>query len=350
MNAQPITETTQTLTVANQYGIDVDWSTIEETLSIDDFRKMVIDPAMSSLAGNIESLMMADFYKYIYNYVGTPATTPASFASILNAGARLTLGLTPKTDRHLLLDPVSMASITNAIGTYFHKASEIEKSFSTGLVGEAAGFKWWETATLPTHTNGTRTDTTPVATIGGTVSVPTGGIVNGSDVITMTAFPDGLTYAQGDVFTVADVYAVNTETKVRYNHLQQFVVLTAETETGSGDMSPQISPTPYASGARQNISIASTGAKAVVNLTGGGSGAASAVYSQPLAYHRNAFTAVFANLSMPYSGKAERATIDGISMRLWRDSDINSDQHSLRIDVLCGWKTIQPQLATRFRG
>ena len=59
-------------------------------------------------------------------------------------------------------------------------------------------------------------------------------------------------------------------------------------------MTPAVSPTPYASGANQNISIASTGAKAIVNLTAGCSGAASAVLTQNLAYHRDAFTFVSA--------------------------------------------------------
>src|SRR3990172_3486895 len=153
---------------------------------------------------------------------------------------------------------------------------------------------------VPNHTNGTRTDTTPV------VNTSTG-ITSGTAVITMTAFPDAKTYVKGDVFTVGDVYAVNLETKQRYAHLQQWVVTANETETGSGDMSPAVSPTPITSGAKQNVELVSAGAsKAVVNLATGGSGEADAVLTQPLCYQRDAFTVVTADLEVPKGVEAAR--------------------------------------------
>jgi hypothetical protein len=38
---------------------------------------------------------------------------------------------------------------------------------------------------------------------------------------------------------------------------------------------------------------------------------------------------------------------DGISMRIVRQYDINSDKFPCRLDVLYGYKTIRPQLAAR---
>lgn len=352
MDTQDVTETTQTLTVATQKGVDVNMSSVEFTMGIEDYEAMVINPAMDKLAAMVEYDVLSNVYKDVWNMTGASgmATNPASLLCILNANARLTQGLAPQGDRHILLDALAMAATVNSVGTYFHKASELEKAFSEGYLGEAAGLKWWESNMVPNHTNGTRTDTTPVATIGGTTSVPTGGIVNGSATITMTAFPDGLTYAAGDVFTIADVYAVNLETKQRYPHLQQFTVTTAETETGAGDMTPNVTPIPQASGAKQNISIASTGAKAVINLTAGGSGAASAVYAQNLAYHRDAFTFVAADLYMDSGARMARENIEGISMRLWKGNDIVNDKFPMRIDVLYGFKTIRPEWAVRVRG
>jgi hypothetical protein len=352
MDTQDITESTQTLTVATQKNIAMNMSSVEMTMSIDDFEARYLEPAMSKLAADVEYTMLAAVYKDVWNMTGASgmASNPASLAAILNAGARLSQGLAPESDRHLLLDSIAMAGCVGAMAAYFHKASELERAFAEGYLGQAAGFKWWESNMVPRHTNGTRTDTTPVATIGGTVTVPTGGIVNGSATITMTAFPDGLTYAVGDVFTIADVYAVNPETKQAYSHLQQFTVTTAETETGSGDMSPDVTPIPQATGAKQNISIASTGAKAVVNLTAGGSGAASAVLTQNLGYHRDAFTFVSADLYKDPGARMTSAVMEGISMRLWRGNDIINDKFPTRIDVLFGYKTIRPEWAVRVRG
>lgn len=346
MDTQDITETTQTLTVATQKGVDVNLSDIELTMSVDDWEEMYAKPAMARLAADVEYTVMSNVYKDIYNLTGasTMATDPASLLCVLNAGVKLSQGLAPATDRHLQMDSVGMAATVNAVGTYFHKASELERAFAEGYIGQAAGFKWWENNMVPTHTNGTRTDTTPV------VNTSTG-ITSGTAVITMTAFADGTTYKKGDVFTIADVYAVNPETKQRYGHLQQFVVTADETETGSGDMSPAVSPTPYTSGAKQNIELVSAGAgKVVLNLTGGGSGGASKVYTQNLAYHRDAFTFVTADLHVEPGQRMTRATVDGISMRLWRGADIINDKFPSRIDVLFGYKTLRPEWACRFRG
>lgn len=350
MTAQDTTELTTTLTVATQKHVGLNFTSFEATMSIEDFEQQCLNPAMSKLAAIVEYTVLSNVYKDIFNLSGTPATTPASLLAILNAGVKLSQNLAPDSDRHVLLDSLAMAPTVNSVGAYFHKASELERAFAEGYIGQAAGFKWWESNMVPSHTNGTRTDTTPVVTIGGTVSVPTGGIVSESATITMTAFPDGLTYKKGDIFTIADVYAVNRETKQRYSHLQQFVVTADETETGSGDMTPDVSPTPVTAGAKQNIEIASTGAKAVVNLTGGGSGAASLVAIQNLAYHRDAFTFVSADLHMEPGQRMSRAVIEGISMRLWRGADIVNDKFPSRVDVLFGYKTLRPEWSCRVRG
>ena len=349
---QDETQTAQTLTVATRRNIAVKLTSYERLMNEDDFNKEVAEPAMARLAAEVEYTVLNDIYKYVWNLTGasTMATTPAGLPCIMNAGARLTYNCAPSDDRHLLLDPAAMAGVVGGVNAYFHKASEIERAFSKGYIGEAAGFKFWESAMVPSHTNGTRTDATPIVTIGGTVTVPTGGIVTDSATITMTAFPDQLTYCAGDVFTIADVYAVNPETKARLPHLMQFVVKTAETETGSGDMSPDVYPTPVATGARQNIDIASTGAKTVLNLTAGGSGAASTAYAQNLAYHRDAFTVAFASLPMPYGDVGKQAVMDNVSMRMWQFSDGINDTHTTRFDVLFGYLAQRPEWAVRVRG
>ncbi len=276
---------------------------------------------------------------------GLAATTPAGLAAVMNGGVKLSQGLAPNGDRHLLLDSVAMAAVVASVSAYFHRASEVERAFSEGFMGQAAGMKWWESEMTPRHTNGTRDDTTPVVDT-------TSGIVSGTAVITMTAFGDGLTYKKGDIFTVADVFAVNPETKAQYDHLQQWVVTADETETGTGDMSPAVSPTPITSGAKQNISIVSAASgKLVINLTAGGSGAASLVSTQDLAYHRDAFTFVSADLEMPRGVDfAAREVFDGISLRIVREYDITNDKFPCRFDVLFGYKTIRPEWACRVRG
>jgi hypothetical protein len=42
-----------------------------------------------------------------------------------------------------------------------------------------------------------------------------------------------------------------------------------------------------------------------------------------------------------------REVMDGISMRVVRQYDINNDKFPTRLDVLYGYKTLRPQLAAR---
>jgi hypothetical protein len=145
------------------------------------------------------------------------------------------------------------------------------------------------------------------------------------------------TWKEGDVFTIADVYAVHPETKARLA-LQQFVVTTA------GTTSVVVSPTPVTSGATQNVELVSAGASKTVTIAGTASG----VDDTSLCYHRDAFTFATADLVMP-SGVdwSAREVFDGISMRIVRQYDINSDKFPARLDVLYGYKTLRPQWAVR---
>jgi hypothetical protein len=343
MDTQDITETTQTLTVATQKHVAVNLSSVELTMSVDDFEEMYVKPAMSKLAAIVEYTVLAAVYKNIYNMTGasTMATTPAGLACIMNANARLSQCLAPETDRNILMDSPAMAATVAAMGAYFHPATDLDKALKSGYLGEAAGLKWWESNMVPNHTNGSRDDTTPLTNIAL--------IANGDTTLITTGFTAADTIKAGDVFTIAGIYDVNQETKQPYSHLKQFVVRTSATLDGTDTL--DIAPTIYKSGAKQNCYAAAwSGSCALVNETAGGSGTLSATYAQNLAYHKNAFAFVTADLHKEPGSRMERAVIEGISMRLWRGTDIINDKFPSRLDILFGYKTLKPAWAVRVRG
>ena len=72
MQAQESEETAVTLTLATQKGVDMDgFSSADLALSIDDFSKRYIEPAMAVLASNIEADALQTMTKDVYNLVGT---------------------------------------------------------------------------------------------------------------------------------------------------------------------------------------------------------------------------------------------------------------------------------------
>lgn len=343
MTAQDTVEESQDLVVSSVRGVDLDFTSTELTLSIDDFSTRILEPAMGRLAAEIEAVVLENVYKDIYNFTGTPATTPASLAAVLNAGVKLSQGLADDDNRSIIFDAVATAAVVDALKGLYSPAGDVERAFNKGYYGRLPGFKAWSSELLPRHTNGTRDDTTPV------VNTSTG-ITSGTATIAITALDATVTVKAGDVFTIAGVRAINPETKRSYDHLQQFVV-TADGTAAGGALTASVSPTPVTSGARQNVSIESAGAsKAVVFEGAGGSGTASAIYTQHLAFHRDAFTFVTADLELPKNEEASRQMYDGISLRYVRDFDIVNSKHPARLDVLFGYKTLRPEWACRVRG
>lgn len=330
LSAQDTTETSTTLQVNTQKGVDLNFTSVDLTLSLDDFSKRIIDPAMSVLAASIESdalSMYKDVYQSIWN-----GGAAATYNKALDCRVKLQNALAPVNARTMLLDPNAMADVIKDTKTLFQDDASIAKQFKEGMVGRAAGFDWGENTLMPSHTRGAG-DTAYV------VNTSTG-ITSGTATITVATGTG--TIAKGDVFTVAGVNEVHPETKVDTGRLQQFVC-TAAYAGGAGAVS--VSPTPVATGARQNVVINSPGASKAVVIAG----TASTAVQTGLAFQKGAFAFATADLVMPQGVDfARREVMDGISMRIVRAYDINNDQFPCRLDVLYGYKTLRAGLATRY--
>jgi len=68
LSAQDTTETSTTLQVATQKGVDLNFSSVDLTLSLDDFSSRILEPAMSVLAANVEYDALS-MYKDVSNSV-----------------------------------------------------------------------------------------------------------------------------------------------------------------------------------------------------------------------------------------------------------------------------------------
>ncbi len=328
LNVQDTEETSQTLTVATQKGVDVNFSTAELTMSLDDFSKRILDPAMSVLAAAIEYDAMS-MYKDVYNAMWTPASTLA-YNNVLDGRVLMQRGLAPMNDRTANLNSADMATLVQDTKTLFNDQGQLSKQYKEGYMGRAAGYDFMENTMWPGHTCGSENGSYVVNT--------STGITSGTATITTTAGSG--TVVTGDIFTVVGVNSVHPETKVDTGVLQQFVVTADQAAAGAW----AVSPTPITSGAKQNIVINSAGASKTVVVAGTASGAD----TTSLLYQKDAFTFVTADLLMPGGVDwARREVLDGISMRIIRAYDINNDNLPCRIDVLYGYKTLRPQWATR---
>jgi len=316
------------LTVATQKGVDVEFSSKDLTLDIDDFGSRILEPMMSVLAANIEAdalTMFRDVYNQ-ENNVGSAAT----FRTILNGRKILVDNLAGATNLKINLDTQTNVDMVDVLKGLFQDSANISKQYLEGMLGRTAGFDFFENTLMPRHTTGTDDGTGDYLTDGAGQTGKSLVIDTGAGTMTV-----------GDVFTVAGVNRVHPESKQDTGNLQQFVVTTAVGVSATSiSFEPEIIPT----GARQNVSNAAADGQALTKV-----GGASATHDVSLGYAKDAFTFVTADLRMPRGlDFAAREVMDGISMRILTDFDITNDEFPTRIDVLYGFKTTRAQLAVRY--
>lgn len=324
LSAQDTTESSVTLQVATQKGVDLNFTSVDLTLSLDDFSKRILEPAMAVLAANIEADAF-NMYKDIYQSTWNGGSA-ATYNLALDTRTILQRALAPSNDRVALMDPRSMADVVKDTKTLFNDSTSISKQFKEGYMGRAAGFDWMENTSLPAHTRGGSNGAY---------------LVNGATQTgaTLTVDTGATAPSQGDVITIAGVFSVHPETKASTGVLQQFVIGSGATTT-----SFPISPAIVTSGATQNVSGSPADNAAVTFL-----GTASTAVGTSLLYQKEAFAFATADLVMPKGVDfAAREVLDGISMRVVRQYDINNDKFPTRLDVLYGYKTLRAQLAARF--
>lgn len=332
LSAQDTAETSTTLQVATQKGVDLSFTSLDLTLSLDDFSKRILDPAMSVLAANIEADALT-MYKDIYNVVDQDATA-FTWNTVLNGRKVLNDNLAPMDNqRRALLSTGSSVKLVDALKGLFQDSGEISKQYKEGMMGRSAGFDFYENTLLVPHTTGTAAKTTGY-TVNGAVTA------NGSAAVVVQT--GTTTFKKGDVFTVAGCFRVHPETKVSTAVLQNFVV-TADYAGGAGSVS--FAPAIYTSGGRQNVVAAGmANSSAIVKVAAG----ASELINADMVFHKDAFTFATADLVMP-SGVdfTAREVQDGLSMRIVRAYDINNDAFPCRLDILYGYKTLRAELASR---
>lgn len=331
LSTQDTLEQSVSVTMGTQKGVDLTFSSAELTLSLDDFAERILEPAMAVLAANIEAdafNMALDVYQTVNN-IGSAIT----LNKVLTARKQLTDSLAAPSQRRLILNTQDNLDLVDGLKGLFHDSTQISKQYREGMVGVTAGFDpIYENTLLPSQTTGTAASATGY-TVNGAVTT------NGSTTVTLAA--GATTFKKGDVFTVVGCNRVHPETKADTGVLQQFVV-TADYAGGAGVLS--FAPAIYTTTGYQNVTAGGMPNGAALTKVGG----ASAVYKPSLAFHKDAFAFVTADLIMPKGVDfSAREVYDGISMRIVRQYAIGTDTMPCRIDVLYGYKTLRAQLASR---
>jgi len=337
IEVQDSTEVSTTLTMATQKHVAMRFNSAELFTDIDDFSKRKIAPAVKVLVSDIENDVLQGCTKAVARVAGTAGTAITNLSVPGLARAKLNQALAPKTDRYIQMDSVTMAHLVNGLSGLFQDSGQLKTQYREGFVGRTAMADYYENERVWTMPNS--------ADVAGSLDTYT--ITNGDEDLTVTGFSTAP--VEGMVFTIADLYEVHPETKAAFPHLMQFTVTSGSTTT---DLN--FSPPIYISGARRNVGTSTGAAITASNYTTKAVtfvGSTSTNYVQPIMYQKEAFTFVTGELPlMAGADKCVRKTVEGLSLRVWTDSDIRNDEQITRIDVLYGYKAVRPEWACRMIG
>jgi hypothetical protein len=341
LQVQDDNEQFTTLTVASQKHIGVNFTSAELTMQLDDFAERVLKPRISQLASSVDA-DVANSYKSIYNTVGTPGTTPATSLVLLQAQQKLNEGAAVMSPRYATVNPAANAGLVEGMKGLFNPTDTVSRQFKNGMMGMGVlGFEEVNMSqSIKQHTTGTRS-TSDTILVNGTITT------EGQSTISIDGGTGSATVTVGDVFTVANVFAVNPQTRESTGSLQQFTVTAASTASGGAWTNIAVSPAMYTpNNALATISAFPQDGAAITFV-----GAANTQYAQNLVYHKDAITFATADLLLPQGvDMASRQVHNGISLRVVRQYDINNDRLPCRIDVLYGFNAVRPQMACRIWG
>jgi len=348
LSADEHVERSTPLTCDSQYGVDVSFTSVELTMSLDDFSDRIIDPAMKQLAAQIEGDCMADGYKVIPNYTNGSTDGLLTYKRFQQGGANITKELAPISNRTATLSPDSTVEFNDAVKGLFQSSENIKRQYREGIMGRTGGFDVYENTLTPSHTTGTFAGSplTDGSNQGTSATTNTWVSQTSINVDTATSLT---TLLAGDIITFSTIFAAHPETKTSTGKLRSFVVQSDQTFTTLAD--------PYAVVVKPGIMYGSGNSYQNCVITGGETdgltttliGAVGSAFGQDLQFHKDTFAFVSADLEdvSQFGAWGARRTQDGISMRIAKQYDIANDAFPCRVDVLFGFDGLYNELGNR---
>lgn len=340
LNIQNVVEESAPLVLGSQKHVDFLFNSQDLALTVDMFKQRYLDNAVLALANQVDldGLLLAS--QSTANFVGTPGTTPNTLLLYLQAQQNLDLMACPRDNqRSLYISPVAQATIIDVLKGLFQSSDQIASQYENGMMGQSAGATWYMAQNLNSRT---------VGSLGGTPLV-FGASQSGSSLITNGWSNSIATLLNvGDCFTISGVNSVNPITKQSTGQAQAFIVTAAAASNGSGQSTLSIYPSIVTSGPTQTVTASPANGAAITV-----SGAAAALSPQNILCHKNAFTLGCSNLQMPQGVDFASVATDpdtGLSLRIVRAYDINSDTFPCRLDILYGWAAMRPEWSCRVQG
>ena len=332
---QATVETTTALTL-NQGGCDLNFTSIERTLSLQKLEDK-LQAALAAVANEIDRQGLQLARQSTFNCLGTPGTLPNTQALALGAVTDINrrldeMGAPRDKRRGLVMSPALNAAAVVGFAGLFNGQDKISKQYGSGMMVDSLGLAYAMDQNVDTHVNGTQ------AVAGTNIS---GAGQTGSSV---TVVATTGTITRGSTITLPGVFAVNPQSRTSTGVLAQFVVTA---DVASGATSIPISPAIVTSGPFQNVTASPTNGSPYVIF-----GTVSGSYQANIGFHKDAFTLAMVPMWSPAGGKGvidvAQESYKGFTVKVTEFYDGVNDNSIMRLDVLFGWAATYPELAVKY--
>jgi hypothetical protein len=336
-------------TVQNYITGATEWSNVAEALELNQ-----LDEILAPMARRMVTQLELNLASYMATNsglsVGVPGTAIDAWSDVANASSLLNAMGVPMDDQwHYVCGPYvqqALASVQNGLSPA--NASLVETSWEKALISKNfAGMRVSMSNCLPSRTNGASADR-----IGALTGAPTATYVGAKDSMTqvwaVTGFSNGATLVAGDILEVTGRYLVSGGSRqVIFDSAGSQVKFRGTVTTGvtlgasgEGNVTVANAAIYEASGGYNTVSSALTTSDVVTVL-----GATAAVVQPALFYHPQAFALATVKLPKLYSTDTVAVTKDGISIRVSRYADGDSNTQNVRFDLLPAFGVMNPFFA-----
>ncbi|MBS5886691.1 P22 phage major capsid protein family protein [Clostridium sp.] len=306
-STQDVKEESVDVTLDKLATVDVEFGAIQRATNVDDLNRLFLEPAAVALAEKINSDGLF-LYKDIPYAVGTAGTTPSKLTDLANVRKMLNTNKVPVAGRVAVWDPEADANFTTIDAIVNAEKSGSTAALREGSIGRVFGLDNYMAQGVKQHTTGI-TKATDVKVNGKVTAGATSIAIDGTALTGKLVKGDILTIKKNNYVVVEDTADAST------NAIASVKVYPALPEIADDT---------------------------VVTLVSG--------HTANLAFNPMAFAFVTRPLVAPAGVESYVTSYNGITLRVVRGYDMKYKKEMLSMDVLYGYKTMYPELATRVLG
>ena len=347
--------------VNKTFGVSLGWADFVKIRDIGDARESeALKAVAQQLSEKIDKYVLEHAILASNNWVGTPGNNVADLGDVATAYTRLREEGVEANDVRMVLSYADRQALAETIVAYPATDSLSTGAFRRGFEGEIYGIPTVFTQQLPALTVGSRAASGAALINGASQNVNyTAVAASGApgQYLTQTIAIDGLTGSQtvkdGEVFTIAGVYAWDNRAQVTTGRLQQFRVVGDATASTGAIAALRIFPALIVQGTSDvNTAHATVDSAPADNAAITFLGTASTAYRPRAILQKNAIVVDTAQLILPATGTASRMNLSKVplSVRMWQHSDFDTGAHSVRFDVALTANTRERRRVIRLNG